>query len=259
MNADEIIRLENVHKVYHMGDVVVHALHGISLVVTRGEFVAITGASGSGKSTMMNILGCLDRPSAGRYLLDGVDVSTRSTIALADIRNQRIGFVFQGFNLLPRMSALENVQLPMVFAGVTPREQATRARQALADVGLADREHSQPHQLSGGQQQRVAIARALVNRPALILADEPTGNLDTRTSLEVMELFQRLNRERAITVVLVTHEMDIARHATRIITFRDGRIRRDMPIRRPHDAREELAHPVIGGENEDVYEMASDS
>ncbi len=257
---DEIIRLENVRKTYHMGDVVVHALRGVSLVVTRGELVAITGPSGSGKSTMMNILGCLDHPTSGRYLLDGVDVSTMSRVDLADIRNRRIGFVFQGFNLLARMSARENVELPMVFAGVSPAEQARRARDALAAVGLSDRERSQPHQLSGGQQQRVAIARALVNEPAIILADEPTGNLDTRTSLEVMEIFQRLNRERGMTIAIVTHETDIAQHARRILTFRDGRLRRDGPVADPIDAHEELLRtpaPAAGDdEDEDVHEMA---
>ncbi len=257
MNADEILRFENVHKTYHTGDVVVRALRAVSLSIERGALVAITGPSGSGKSTMMNILGCLDRPTSGRYLLDGVDVSTRSKIELADIRNRRIGFVFQGFNLLPRMSARENVELPMVFAGVAPGEQMRRAREALAAVGLADKEHSQPHQLSGGQQQRVAIARALVNDPAIILADEPTGNLDTRTSLEVMEIFQRLNRERGITIVIVTHEADIAAHARRVISFRDGRIRRDVPVERPLDAHEELvAMPAAVEEDEDVHEMA---
>ncbi len=260
MNVDDIIRLENIHKTYHTGDVVVHALRGVTLTVARGELVAITGPSGSGKSTMMNIVGCLDRPTSGRYLLDGIDVSTRSRVALADIRNRHIGFVFQGFNLLARMSARENVELPMVFAGVSPADQARRAREALAAVGLADKERSQPHQLSGGQQQRVAIARALVNEPAIILADEPTGNLDTRTSLEVMEIFQRLNRERGITVVIVTHEVDIARHMRRVITFRDGRVRRDVAIGHPRDARGELVRAGIGViEDEGVHEMASDS
>jgi putative ABC transport system ATP-binding protein len=257
--TDEIIRLEDVHKLYHAGDVIVRALRGVSLKMDRGEFVAITGPSGSGKSTMMNIVGCLDRPTRGRYLLEGVDVSTRSKIELADIRNQRIGFVFQGFNLLPRMSARENVELPMVFAGVAPSEQTRRAREALAAVGLSDKEGSQPHQLSGGQQQRVAIARALVNHPAIILADEPTGNLDTHTSLEVMEIFQRLNRERLITIVLVTHEADIARHARRIVTFRDGLVRRDTAVAHQRDAREELVRvPALAEDNEDALEMAGD-
>jgi putative ABC transport system ATP-binding protein len=259
MATDEIIRLEDVHKIYRTGDVLVHALRGVSLTVARGEIVAITGPSGSGKSTMMNILGCLDRPTRGRYLLGGVDVSTRSRLALADIRNRYIGFVFQGFNLLPRMSALENVELPMVFAGVAPAEQARRARATLAAVGLADKARSQPHQLSGGQQQRVAIARALVNDPAMILADEPTGNLDTRTSLEVMEVFQRLNRERGITVVIVTHEADIARHTRRVIAFRDGRLRHDTPVGRPRDAQEELVRAPAAAEDEDVREMAGHS
>ncbi len=227
MNADEILRFENVHKTYHTGDVVVRALRAVSLSIERGALVAITGPSGSGKSTMMNILGCLDRPTSGRYLLDGVDVSTRSKIELADIRNRRIGFVFQGFNLLPRMSARENVELPMVFAGVPPAEQARRAREALAAVGLSDKEHSQPHQLSGGQQQRVAIARALVTRPTVLLADEPTGNLDTQRGHEIMELLAALNRERGITVLMVTHEPDMAAYARRVVRFVDGRVDSD--------------------------------
>jgi putative ABC transport system ATP-binding protein len=219
-----------VHKIYYMGDVSVHALHGVSLVVERGDFVAIMGPSGSGKSTMMNIIGCLDHPTRGSYLLNGLDVSRVPRSELADIRNEFVGFVFQNYNLLSRTTALENVELPMVYAGVPASERLARAREALAVVGLAEREQSHPSQLSGGQQQRVAIARALVNHPAIILADEPTGSLDSRTSVEVMEIFQRLNSERDITVVIVTHELDIAQYAKRVIQFRDGRIRRDFMV-----------------------------
>jgi putative ABC transport system ATP-binding protein len=235
-----VIHLEKIHKTYHMGDIEVHALRGVSLDIRRGEFVAIMGPSGSGKSTMMNIIGCLDRPSKGQYFLDGEDVSTVDKAGLADIRNKHIGFVFQSFNLVPRTSALENVELPMLYAGVAAAERLRRAREALAEVGLADRERNMPNQLSGGQQQRVALARALVNNPSLILADEPTGALDTRTSVEVMEIFQRLNRDRNLTVILVTHEPDIAQYANRIIQFRDGRIRRDFPVEGRRDAREVL-------------------
>jgi len=238
---DQVIRLERVHKVYNTGEVEVHALRGVSLVIKRGEFVAIMGPSGSGKSTLMNILGCLDRPTRGRYFLEGVDVSTLSKNELADIRNRRIGFVFQAFNLVPRASALENVELPLLYAGVPAKERVRRAREALAAVGLADKEKSFPNQLSGGQQQRVAIARALVNNPSIILADEPTGNLDSRTSVEVMEIFQRLNRERNLTLIIVTHEHDIAQYAKRIILFRDGRVRHDVPVEAPREAREILA------------------
>src|SRR5438045_2077887 len=201
-----VIQLDHIHKTYTMGDVEVHALRGISLTIRAGEFVAIMGASGSGKSTTMNIIGCLDRPTRGLYILDGQDVSALSKDERADIRSRKLGFVFQGFNLLSRTSALENVELPMLYAGVDTTERHRRAVEALRSVGLAGREQNHPNQLSGGQQQRVAIARALVNNPALILADEPTGNLDSRTSVEVMEIFQRLNRERRITLVLVTHE-----------------------------------------------------
>ncbi len=242
MTTDEIIRLDNVHKTYHMGDVVVHARRGVSLVVIRGELLAITGPSGSGKSTMMNILGCLDRPTSGKYFLDGVDVSTRSKIELADVRNRRIGFVFQGFNLLSRTTALDNVELPLLYSGraIKAAERRERAMAALSAVGLADRAHHLPNQLSGGQQQRVAIARALVNNPSLVLADEPTGNLDTKTSVEVMDIFQRLNGEKGITVLLITHEPDIAQYGTRIVGFRDGVIMNDHANQKRRWARREM-------------------
>src|SRR5436190_6682048 len=246
-----IIQLEHVHKIYTMGDVEVHALRGVSLTIGEGEFVAIMGASGSGKSTTMNILGCLDRPTRGTYILDGEDVSQMSKDERADIRCQKIGFVFQGFNLLSRTSALENVELPMLYLGVANSERDRRAREALAAVGLEDREQNHPNQLSGGQQQRVAVARALVNNPALILADEPTGNLDSRTSVEVMEIFQRLNRERGITLVLVTHELDIAQYAGRVVVFKDGRIRKDYQVENQRDAAEELRNLPAIVEDED--------
>jgi putative ABC transport system ATP-binding protein len=249
---DIVIRLERIHKVYRMGDIEVHALRGVSLEINRGEFVAIMGPSGSGKSTMMNIIGCLDRPTKGQYFLEGVDVSTVDKAGLADIRNKSVGFVFQSFNLVPRTSALENVELPLVYAGVGSSERVRRARAALAEVGLSDREKNMPNQLSGGQQQRVALARALVNNPSLILADEPTGALDTRTSVEVMEIFQRLNRERRLTIVVVTHEPDIAQYAKRIIQFRDGRIHRDIPVENRKDAGEVLQQlPVEDDEDEE--------
>jgi putative ABC transport system ATP-binding protein len=224
-----VIALNDIHKVYDSGAVNVHALRGVSLNVERGEFVAIMGSSGSGKSTLMNILGCLDRPSSGTYLLDGTDVSNLSKDERADIRNRKIGFVFQGFNLLRRTSAIENVELPLIYAGVDAAERTRRSRLALAIVGLAHREDNHPNQLSGGQQQRVAIARALVNNPALLLADEPTGNLDSRTAVDIMTVLQQLNREVGLTIVLVTHEPDIARYADRIIVVRDGLITRDQP------------------------------
>jgi putative ABC transport system ATP-binding protein len=227
----DLIRLEDVSKTYVMGDVEVHALRGVNLSIARGEFTAVMGASGSGKSTLMNILGCLDRPSAGRYLLDGEEVSRLSRDELAAVRSRRLGFVFQSFNLLARTSALENVELPLLYAGVGTAERHARATSALARVGLAARAQHHPNQMSGGQQQRVAIARAIVNEPGVILADEPTGNLDSRTSAGVMQLFQELGRS-GITVLLVTHEPDIAEYASRVIVMRDGRIVSDTQ-RRP--------------------------
>jgi putative ABC transport system ATP-binding protein len=249
--ARPVIELENIHKTYTMGDVQVHALRGASLTIREGEFVAIMGASGSGKSTTMNILGCLDRPTRGSYILDGQDVSEMTKDERADIRSHKIGFVFQGFNLLSRTSALENVELPMLYAGVSGAQRHQRAMQSLAAVGLAGRERNHPNQLSGGQQQRVAVARALVNDPALILADEPTGNLDSRTSIEVMEIFQRLNRERGITLVLVTHEPDIAQYAQRVVVFKDGKIKKDYQVEDQRDAAEELKNLPAIEEDED--------
>jgi putative ABC transport system ATP-binding protein len=254
----DVIRLERVHKIYPMGDFEVHALRGVSLEIRRGEFVAIMGPSGSGKSTMMNIIGCLDHPTRGLYFLDGVDVSTVDKSGLADIRNKNVGFVFQSFNLVPRTSALENVELPLIYAGVSGGERLRRAREALTVVGLTGRELNMPNQLSGGQQQRVALARALVNNPSIVLADEPTGALDTRTSVEVMEIFQRLNRERSLTLIIVTHEPDIAQYADRIIQFRDGRVRSDIPVENRKDAVEILRQmpPEIEEENRDENEPA---
>jgi len=252
-DARPVIELDHIHKTYTMGDVDVHALRGVSLTIREGEFVAIMGASGSGKSTTMNIIGCLDQPTRGQYILDGQDVSAMSKDERADIRCQKIGFVFQGFNLLSRTSALENVELPMLYAGIETTERHQRAMDALTAVGLAGREQNHPNQLSGGQQQRVAVARALVNDPALILADEPTGNLDSRTSVEVMEIFQRLNRERGITLVLVTHETDIAEYAKRVVIFKDGKIKKDYQIENQRDAAEELRNlpAVIEDDDED--------
>ena len=249
--ARTVIQLDHIHKIYTMGDVDVHALRGVSLTIKEGEFVAIMGASGSGKSTTMNIIGCLDRPTRGTYILDGEDVSGMSKDERADIRCQKIGFVFQGFNLLSRTSALENVELPMLYLGVDTAQRHQRAMEALAAVGLAGREQNHPNQLSGGQQQRVAVARSLVNNPALILADEPTGNLDSRTSVEVMEIFQRLNRERGITLVLVTHEPDIAQYAQRVVVFKDGRIQKDYQIEEQRNAAEELKKLPAVEEDED--------
>ena len=226
-----LIQLRDVWKIYTLGDVEVEALRGVSVEIDAGTFVAVMGASGSGKSTFMNIIGCLDRPTRGTYCLGGTDVSGLSADQRATIRNRQLGFVFQSFNLIPRTSAIENVELPLFYSDVPIGEQHARAREALATVGIGEREHHLPSQLSGGQQQRVAIARALVNRPSLLLADEPTGNLDTHTSEEILEIFQRLNREQGITVVLVTHETDIARYAERVITFRDGCIVADVAQR----------------------------
>ena len=253
-DARSVIELEHIHKTYTMGDVQVHALRGVSLTIREAEFVAIMGASGSGKSTTMNILGCLDRPTKGTYILDGQDVSEMSKDERADIRSRKIGFVFQGFNLLSRTSALENVELPMLYAGVSASERHRRAMESLSAVGLAGREQNHPNQLSGGQQQRVAIARSLVNDPALILADEPTGNLDSRTSVEVMEIFQRLNRERGITLVLVTHETDIAQYAQRVVVFKDGKIRKDYQVEHQRNAAEELKNLPAIEEDDDEEE-----
>jgi putative ABC transport system ATP-binding protein len=235
-----IIEINNLRKDYHIGEVTVHALRGVDMKITEGEFVAIMGASGSGKSTMLNILGCLDIPTSGDYLLDGVNVNTMNKDALAKFRNKKLGFVFQSYNLLARTTALENVELPLFYnSKVRSKERRESALNALEAVGLADRMHHMPNQLSGGQQQRVAIARSLVNNPVLILADEPTGNLDTRTSFEIMELFQDLN-EKGRTIVYVTHEPDIARFGTRNVSFRDGKIQRENLVSDRLNAREIL-------------------
>jgi putative ABC transport system ATP-binding protein len=231
-------------KTYKMGDHEVRALRGVTLGIEAGEFVAVTGPSGSGKSTFMHIAGCLDRPTSGVYELDGKDVSKLSKDELAAVRNQKIGFVFQGFNLLSRTTAIDNVELPLLYRNVKPFKASERHKRAIAaldSVGLGQRYHHTPNQLSGGQQQRVAIARALINEPSILLADEPTGNLDTRTSIEVMGIFQRLNRERGITVLLITHEMDIAEYGTRLIRFRDGRVVADQPVLHRRNAADELA------------------
>ena len=238
-----VILVKNLVKTYVVGEVEVKALRGVNLEVRQGEFLAVTGPSGSGKSTFMHIIGCLDRPSSGQYVLDGQDVSTMSKDALASVRNKKIGFVFQGFNLLSRTSALDNVELPLLYGGNGMRtsERHERALEMLALVGLGNRADHHPNQLSGGQQQRVAIARALINRPSILLADEPTGNLDTRTSLEVMGIFQRLNQERGITIVLITHEMDIAEYGSRMVSFRDGQVVADRAVTRRRVAQDELA------------------
>ena len=235
-----VIRIANLVKDYRLGEVPVHVLKGISLEIERGDFVAIMGPSGSGKSTLMNILGCLDKPTTGEYRLDDVDVSALGRDQLAEIRNQKIGFVFQQFNLLARTSAVENVELPLLYTTTPAAERRARAMGALESVGLADRFEHQPSQLSGGQQQRVAIARAIVTHPRIILADEPTGALDSRTSIEIMAIFQRLNREAGMTVIVVTHEPDIAAYASRNIHFKDGRLQRDVRVSQPRDAKLEL-------------------
>jgi putative ABC transport system ATP-binding protein len=239
-----VISVKNLVKVYKMGEHEVRALRGVSLDIEAGEFVAVTGPSGSGKSTFMHIAGCLDKPTSGTYVLDGKDVSKLSKDELARVRNHKIGFVFQGFNLLTRTTALDNVELPLLYRSTDKHKTKERHRRALAAldaVNLSERYHHMPNQLSGGQMQRVAIARALVNEPAMILADEPTGNLDTRTSIEVMGIFQRLNREQGITVLLITHEMDIAEYGTRLIRFRDGRIVADQKVLHRRNAADELA------------------
>lgn len=246
------IRLENIVKTYDLGEVQVHALRGVSLEIYPGEFVAVMGASGSGKSTLMNIIGCLDKATRGRYFLDGKDVSGLTKRELAKIRSQKIGFVFQQFNLLSRTSALENVELPTIYAGVPIEERERRAREALQRVGLAEREGHFPSQLSGGQQQRVAIARALVNNPALLLADEPTGNLDSRTSVEIMDILQKLNDEHGLTVIIVTHEPDIAQYAKRAMEFRDGKMKKDVAIQNRSIAAEVL--PTLPALDEDLVE-----
>jgi putative ABC transport system ATP-binding protein len=241
MKNGEVVKLIDVHKTYHTGDVDVHAVRGVSLEIQRGEFVALMGASGSGKSTLMNIVGCLDRPTCGRYVLDDADVSALDRDQLADIRNHKLGFVFQSFNLLPRTSARENVELPLLYGAhrLTNAQLREKADAVLASVGLAGREDHHPSQLSGGQQQRVAIARALVNDPEVVLADEPTGNLDSRTSIEIMGIFQQLN-ERGITIIMVTHEQDIAAYARRNVVMRDGLILKDFNVTQRLDAAAEM-------------------
>ncbi len=251
--TDQLIDIRDLVKTYKLGDVAVHALRGVSLAIERGSFVAIMGPSGSGKSTFMNVIGCLDKPTSGTYALDGVNVGTLDRDELAEIRNQKIGFVFQQFNLLSRTSAVENVELPLLYSSRQIDARHEKAMQALQWVGLAGREHHHPNQLSGGQQQRVAIARALINDPRIILADEPTGALDSRTSVEIMALFQKLNRDSGLSIILVTHEPDIAQYANRIIRFKDGRLVSDEPVPRPREAQRELADlPVEEAEEQEA-------
>jgi putative ABC transport system ATP-binding protein len=251
---DSVISVRKLTKTYQVGEIAVHALRGISLDVHRGEFVTVVGPSGSGKSTLMHILGCLDKPTSGEYFLDGKDVSKLNDDQLSLIRNKQIGFVFQGFNLLSRTSALENVELPLLYGGsnVSPTERHKRAMDALAAVGLTDRADHHPNQLSGGQQQRVAIARALMNNPSILMADEPTGNLDSRTSLEVMDIFQALKEKSGITIVLITHEQTVAEYGSRIVTFKDGHILSDEANERRRLARYELAEQPMVEEEEAV-------
>ena len=252
MNNGEVVRLVDVHKTYRTGEMEVHAVRGVSLEIRRGEFVALMGASGSGKSTLMNLLGCLDRPTSGHYILDGADVSGLDRDRLADIRNRKIGFIFQSFNLLPRTSARENVELPLLYSAqrLTNAQLREKADRVLASVGLGGREDHHPSQLSGGQQQRVAIARALVNDPEVLLADEPTGNLDSRTSVEIMAIFQQLN-ERGITIVMVTHEQDIAAYARRNVVMRDGILLSDKAVTQRAVAKTELDKPETSTNNPD--------
>jgi putative ABC transport system ATP-binding protein len=235
-----VIEIKDLVKDYRVGEMLVHVLKGISFGIERGDFVSIMGPSGSGKSTLMNILGCLDKPTSGTYMLDGISVGNLSRDQLAEIRNNKIGFVFQQFNLLARTSATENVELPMMYTDASARERRERAMKALLAVGLAGREEHQPSQLSGGQQQRVAIARSLVNDPSIILADEPTGALDSRTSIEIMAIFQRLNREKGITMIVVTHDPDVATYSNRSIHFKDGRLQLDERLEHPRDAHKDL-------------------
>ena len=257
-SAAPIVELEGVTKIYKLGDVEVQALRGVTLTVSKGDFVAVMGASGSGKSTLMNILGCLDKPTAGEFRLDGQPISKLDSDGLARIRNQTLGFVFQSFNLLSRTTALENVELPLLYADVPAGERHRRAREALERVGLADRVHHHPNQMSGGQQQRVAIARALVTQPKVILADEPTGNLDSERSVEIMELLAELNAKAGLTILLVTHEPDIAAFAGRVISMKDGRVRLDR-TQQPEDARRALAEAVAQREREQAQEHAHET
>ena len=251
------IRLDGVHKTYDLGEIQVHALRGVSMEIHPGEFVAVMGSSGSGKSTLMNIIGCLDKPTRGHYFLDGKDVSGLTKAELAKIRSRKLGFVFQQFNLLSRTSALENVELPTIYAGVAIEELQRRAEEALKRVGLSDRAGHFPSQLSGGQQQRVAIARALVNNPSLLLADEPTGNLDSRTSIEIMDILQQLNDSHGLTVVIVTHEPDIAQYAKRALEFRDGKMIKDLKIQRRSIAAEILPTlPALDDDDDELETIA---